>query len=108
MAKQIQFTYDNAAYTLEFNRNSVKMMETAGFDIDQIKSRANTMIPMLWQGAFRMHHKFVKPEVLERIYKVMPRKDELLQQLIEMYSEPMETLFEEPDEGNAVSWTASR
>ena len=46
-------------------------------------------------------------DIIDKIFKALPEKDKLLNKLIEMYNEPMESLFAEPDEGNAVSWKAT-
>lgn len=52
----------------------------------------------------------MKQDVIERIYARLPRKDELIQKLVEMYNEPILALMDEPeqhegDEGN-MDWTA--
>ncbi len=105
MAKTITIPYNGTEYTLEFNRESVKLMERAGFDTEKLRSMPVTMLPMLFEGAFHMHHRREKKEVIEQIYSKIKGKDELMTALIELYTEPVKALFDEPedDEGN-VEW----
>lgn len=108
MAKTITFGYKNVDYTLEFNRRSVEKMEASGFSLDDISNKPATTIPKLFAGAFLMHHKFVKTDLIDEIYSALPNKNELFQKLVEMYNEPLEALLSEPedDEGN-LTWGAS-
>lgn len=108
MAKQIHFTYEGTDYTLEYTRRTVKQMEDEGFAAQELDSRPMTLLPALFAGAFKAHHRFVKREVIDRIFASMPDKDALVQALAEMYSEPIRTLLEEPDEGKKVQWTVSQ
>ena len=110
MAKQIIFSHDGKEYTLEFTRRTIKQMEDEGFVARNIDDRPMTLLPALFAGAFKAHHRFVKQDVIERIYARLPRKDELIQKLVEMYNEPILALMDEPeqhegDEGN-MDWTA--
>ena len=99
MAKQIVFTYEDKEYTLEFTRRTVK----------QIDRKPMTLLPALFAGAFKAHHRFVKQDVIDKIYAGMPHKDELIGKLAEMYNDPIVTLMEEPDEKAVknVSWEAN-
>ena len=67
-----------------------------------------TLLPMLFRGAFMMHHATVKQDVIDEIYAKMPKKEELVVKLAELYNEPLETLMDEPDESaENVDWAAS-
>lgn len=109
MAKQIIFTYEDKEYTLEFTRRTVKQMEDEGFVARDIDSKPMTLLPALFAGAFKAHHRFVKPEIVDHIYAAMPDKEKLIGKLAEMYNEPIETLMTEPDEETVknVEWTAN-
>lgn len=109
MAKQIIFTYGEKDYTLEYTRRTVKQMEDEGFVARDIDSKPMTLLPALFAGAFKAHHRFVKQEVIDEIYAAMPNKEDLIGKLAEMYNEPIETLMAEPDGKAAknVQWTAS-
>lgn len=108
MAKQIIFNYEGKDYTLEFTRRTIKQMEDEGFVARQIDDRPMTLLPALFAGAFKAHHRFVKQDVIDKIYAAMPNKEELIGKLAEMYNEPILSLMDEPEEaaGN-VEWVTS-
>ena len=109
MSKQISFSYKGTDYTLEFNRKTVQAMERDGFMVQDIEAKPMTALPMLFAGAFRMHHKFAKRELIDEIYAAMPNKEDLIQKLADMYNEPLMTLLNEPEEGSEkkVEWKAT-
>lgn len=106
MAKQIKLTYDGTEYTLEYTRKSVEIMEKNGFNFRDIRTAPMTTIPTLFAGAFLAHHKWVKDGVIEKIFALIPNKDDLLEKLSDMYNEPLEAMLADPEEseGNAVTW----
>lgn len=108
MAKQIKFEFEGKEYTLEFTRKSIETMERQGFRASDITEKPVSTLPALFAGAFLAHHKFVKRDVIDRIFDKMTNKQELIGKLAEMYNEPIEALLDEPeeDEGN-VKWGAS-
>ena len=72
-------------------------------------SRPMTLLPALFAGAFKAHHRFVKQETIDKIYAAMPNKEDLIGKLAEMYNEPIIALMEEPDNkaGKNVEWTTN-
>ena len=111
MAKQLVINdpVTGVTYTLEYTRKSVEMMEKQGFIADDVEKKPMTMLPALFAGAFLAHHRFVKREIIDSIYKKLTNKDKLIEKLVEMYNEPIMTLLTEPEqEGNEgnLSWTA--
>jgi hypothetical protein len=62
--------------------------------------------PALFEGAFRCHHRKVKKELINEMYKRFPDKEMLAEKLVEMYSSALDTLFEEPEEDDEkkVEW----
>lgn len=108
-SKAITFKFGEKDYTLEYTRDTVRQMELSGFNIHDIDSKPQTCVEKLWNGAFLAHHRNEKASVVEAIYNKMPRKQDLLEALIELYNEPLNALLEEPDEdeeGN-IEWRAS-
>lgn len=106
--KQISFAYEDMEYTLEFSRNTVRQMERGGFRFDKISEEPATYIPMLFEGAFLLHHKRVKSEKISEIFKNIQAKDELIPKLATMYQEALSTLMEDPeDDAKKVTWEAS-
>lgn len=111
MAKQLVINdpATGVTYTLEYTRKSVEMMEKQGFIADDVEKKPMTMLPALFAGAFLAHHRFVKREIIDNIYKKLTHKDKLIEKLVEMYNDPILTLLTEPEqEGNEgnLSWTA--
>ena len=94
-------------YTLEYTRRTVQQMEKAGFVANEVERKPVTMLPMLFAGAFLAHHKNVKRQVIDELYARMNRKDELVAALVDLYSEPVLTLLDDPEDQEAqgnVSW----
>lgn len=106
MSKQITFEFENKTYTLEFTKRTVKQMEANGFDSNALGSKPQTMIPMLFRGAFLARHQFINDKIVDRIFEAMPDKVGLIEVLGEMYNEPMLELLAEPEEEgkNVVKW----
>lgn len=107
MAKDIKVTFEDQTFTLTFNKQSVRQMENAGFNINDIDTKPNTTIEMLFRGAFLARHVGVKESVVNTIWNNMTQKKELLQALMELYRAPSEALLEEPSENDPkkLTWT---
>ena len=108
MSKQLNFNYKGTEYTLEFTRRTVAQMEREGFVADDLGTKPMTMLPTLFAGAFKAHHRYVKREVIDEIYSIMTNKAELIGKLSEMYNEPIMALIDEPTESaENLTWTPS-
>jgi hypothetical protein len=108
MSKQLKFKYNGTEYTLEFTRRTVEQMEREGFVADDVKTKPMTTLPTLFAGAFKAHHRFVKPEVIDDIFSKMTNKADLIGRLAEMYNEPLMALIDEPDASSEnLTWTQS-
>ena len=100
---KITLNYKEKDYTLEFNRQSVRMMEGQGFVLEQISEKPVTMIPMLFSGAFIKNHRGMKRALIDEIYDEVVDKSGLLNALMEMYAETLSSLTDEKEvEGNAI------
>ena len=108
MAKIITINYEGKEYTLEYTKKSIEVMETAGFEIQNIRSKPMTSFPLLFAGAFLAHHKGLPQKEIDKIVSKLPNKEEFLDRLAEMYNEQVNELFDEPSEaeGNAT-WGAN-
>lgn len=102
---KINFTYGGKDYCLEYNKRTIKIMESNGFVPAKILEAPMTYLPELFAGAFLANHKFTKKEIIDEIYEAMGDKGELVNTLIEMYNEPIAALTADADEGNAIAWT---
>lgn len=108
MNKQLNVTYEGKDYCLEFTRRSVETMEKQGFVAADIETKPMTVLPALFRGAFLANHRFVKPEIIDAIFAKMTNKSDLIGKLVEMYTEPIKALVEEPEESEGnLEWTAS-
>lgn len=99
MSKKIEFDYEGEHYTLEYNRKSVEMLEKNGFKLDGFESKLMTNIPLLFHGAFFMHHPTMVVSKVDEIYDNLSDKKQIAAQLYGMVAETYNTLFEENEEG---------
>ena len=109
MAKQINLTFEGQDYTLEFTRKTVEKMEDQGFVIGDAQKKPVSTLPTLFAGSFLAHHRYVKQDTIDKIFAEIPNKETFMLNLIEMYAEPVNALFDEPQgesEKNAV-WEAN-
>lgn len=108
MAKQINFEYEGNEYTLEFTRKSIETLERQGFVASEITEKPILTLPALFAGAFLAHHRYLKREIIDKIFDKFTNKQELIGKLAEMYNEPILALMDEPEEdaGN-IQWGAS-
>ena len=103
---KINLTYEKKEYILEYNRQSVKTMESQGFVLEELTTKPMTMIPLLFSGAFIKNHSGkdgVKRKVVDEIFNEISDKTALMEALMEMYAETLSTLTEDSGEGN-VTW----
>lgn len=107
MATKITFEADGSKYTLEYSKKTVKSLESRGFNIRDVQSKPMTYLPMLFEGAFALHHPKMNADEIQKIFGRMNDRQALFEALVEMYNAPIEGLFEDPDEEtkNVVSWT---
>ena len=116
MATQITLTYKNEKYVLEYSRLTASAIEKQGFNLDEITTKPNIMIPLLVHGAFLRHHRELKQKFIDEIYENLVNKtgkegeEGFISVLAEMYAETVSTLTEETDidEGNAATWTVTK
>ena len=106
---QISFDYSGKHYTLEYTRDSVKMMEAMGFSIEDFGDKPATRIEQLWAGSFLANHRKVSNSVVKDLYDKMKDKEALVTKLVEMYNYTLSSLMPDKDEDESgnVEWTAS-
>ena len=96
---------EGRTYRLQFNRRISEAMEREGFVFD-MDNKPNTTITTLFRGAFRMHHKGMMPEKIEKIWKFQRGKSKLIAYLYSLYMKPLgELLDEEKDDEENPTWT---
>lgn len=86
-------------YTLEFNRRTVVKTEQAGLDINQLESKSMTMIPLMFWGAFLMHHPHMTREQTDKILfdGLGGLSAEEMAYLGSLYADPLQSLIASED-----------
>ncbi len=105
---KITINYNEKDYELEYSRQSVRMMESQGFVIDEISSKPMNMIPTLFAGAFAKNHRGIKRALIDEIFDNVADKSGLLNALIEMYAETLSSLTDEPENGGNAVWVVTK
>lgn len=113
MAKTITFTYKKTAYTLEFTRETVALLEQNGLtlsDVQNIADKPLTSSTLLFRGAFLAHHKKAASidTLMDEIWNSIPDKSEFLSVLTDMYTEPLDALLDEPEDSGKTTWTVNQ
>lgn len=86
-------------YTLEFSRRTVVKTEQAGFDANSLESKSMTMIPLLFWGAFLMHHPHMTKDQADKILfdGLGGLSERELSHLGKLYAAPFQTLIASED-----------
>ena len=98
MAKKITFSHKGREYTLAFDRESIQRLDALGFLVEEISSMPMTMIPKLFRGAFFKFHSSIKGKLVDEIWESLTNRQILVKELLEMYNEGVNSLFDEPEE----------
>lgn len=102
----VQFEYNGCVYTMEFNRRSVEVAEQRfGISITELQSGKMAYLPGLFQCSLLMHHPHMKQSTVDMLFNRMENKLDLMMCLMELYANAINSMFEEPEEGKAISWT---
>ena len=88
-------------YTLEYSRKSVAKTEAAGLDVNQLDSKSMTMIPLLFWGAFLMHHPHMTKEQTDKILfdGLGGLNEDEMAYLGKLYAAPFQSLVASEGEG---------
>lgn len=106
MEKTLKFTDDGTTYTLAFTRETIAETEDMGFVLSEAYDKPMKSIILLWRGAFLEHHRTLDNAKKEALFEKID-KTELLGALVDLYSEPVKSLFDEEHSKNAVKWTVN-
>lgn len=86
-------------FTLEFNRESIRFAESKGFNVEDISNKPMTALPNLFFYAFRMHHKNLSREKVDKIYdKLGGLTTAMVERLGALYAVPFETLLQDEED----------
>lgn len=93
---------DGHEYTLEFSRKTVAKTEQAGFSMKELESKTMTMLPLLFWGAFLMHHPYMTRDKSDEILfdKIGGLTEDEMGYLGQLYAVPFQTLFASEEKEN--------
>lgn len=106
MEKTLSFTIDGKNYNLTYTRATVMATERMGFRLGEVKAQPLTSITLLWRGAFLANHDTLTIAEIDELFSRVQKKG-LMDALIELYSAPVDSLFDEENSKNAVAWTVN-
>lgn len=98
----MKIKYDGKSYELGFNRESVKKLESLGFELDKVDAMPQTMIPLFFYGSFMKEHTGIKRKLVDEMWSKMPRKDKVIEVLMESYTDTLNTLMDNYQGDDAV------
>lgn len=101
MSKQIKFKYEGVDYVLEYNRESISLIESKGFALSEFTAKPMLMLPLAFSGLFLKNHKRTKQSTVDNIYDSFKDKEKLVGVIVDMLSEAYDTLTD--NEGN-IEW----
>ncbi len=106
--ESITFEYNGATYVMEYNRRALEMLEKK-FDVNVMEMLQGNVsisdLPNLFRCSLLMHHPRMSQPVIEKMYEMMADKAGLMTALVELAGVAASTVFEEPEEGKAISWS---
>lgn len=87
-------------YILDYDRASCAAVNKAGFNANEIESNPEEMLPLLFFGAFKKHHRKISKadtdKILEEFGGGIPAK--MLDRLVSLYVQVREGLIVEDEE----------
>ena len=106
MNTKIELEYEGQNYTLEYDRDGIRMLESRGFNIDEFLKKPMTNIELVFQGAFLKYHPNIKLTTISEIFKECPDKTALVNILNKMIDDSYKSLMSEPedDDPKKVQW----
>lgn len=109
MNTKITLDYKGEKYILEYDKESIKVLENLGVDLMHILSKPISNMDALCQCAFIKHHPDLTIEKMNKILECCPNKSELMKVLIQMVNEVCDIITGEPNEEDSknVSWTVT-
>lgn len=106
MNKKITFEYNGEKYILEYNRESIQILEQQGFSVTELTKKPMLMLPLAFQGLFYKNHRRAKKAFIDECFDKFKDKGKLLSTISDMLLEAYETLTDDDnkdDKGN-LDW----
>lgn len=100
----IKISKDGKEYLLEYDKETIMIMEKKGFNIQTVDEQAMNMYPLIFQGAFLKNHKYMKSTEINEIFDNISNRRELMSKLMEMIADQYQSLMgDNGDKGN-LGW----
>lgn len=92
---------ESREYTLEYSRKTVVKAEQAGLDMNKLEALPMSMIPILFWGAFLMHHPHMTKEQTDKILfdGIGGLNEAEMEYLGKLYAAPFQSLVAGAEEG---------
>lgn len=105
MNTKIKFTYKDVPYTLEYDRDSIRVMEQHGFVLEEFAKKPMSSLDTAFKGLFIKNHRRTNEKLIDEIYDNLKNKEVLVEKILVMIDETYNTLFDDEDakEGN-IEW----
>lgn len=100
MNKKIQFEYNGEKYILEYNRESIQILEQQGFSVSELTKKPMLMLPMAFQGLFYKNHRRAKKAFIDECFDNFKDKQKLLSTISDMLLEAYEALTDDESDNN--------
>lgn len=105
MNKYINITHDGETYKLEYNRDSIKRLENAGFKYEEFLDKPMNNVELVFTAAFIKNHPKVQQVTIDEIYNGCKDKSKLMATLNLMINDCYESLLGEPeDDSGNTTW----
>ena len=105
MNTKINLTYKGEQYVLEYDRNSVKILENSCFVLNDFLQKPMLDVERVFAAAFIKNHKKTQQTTIDKIFAACPDKTTLIKTLGTMINETYDALLSDEDEnseGNAT------
>lgn len=105
MNTQIKLTHNGVEYTLEYNRASIKVLESAGFLYEEFLTKPALNIELAFAGLFVKNHPKTPQITIDEIFASCKDKKLLITTINRMINECYDSLLSEPeDDSGNVTW----
>lgn len=100
MNTKINLTYKGEQYVLEYDRNSVKILESSGFVLADFLQKPMLNIEKAFAGAFIKNHRKTPQGTIDKLFAACPDKTKLIETLQNMINETYDALLSDETEGS--------
>lgn len=106
--EKILIEYKDKEYTLAYSRKTVKAIEGMGYVGEELTRKPQTMVELLFWGAFFRYHHWMTKDMAMEIYETLTDRVNLISTLIKMYNATGDYLFDTDSEDTEkkANWTA--